>query len=128
MLGQARMAARFARDLRGFLHDRYTLDECRQHLASQLARRDASFLELVERGVFGNPRSPYRVLLQDARIAHGDIARWVRQAGVEGALTRLYEAGIFVTLDEFKGRVPIHRGRVELSVSDRDFDNPLLVS
>ena len=45
---------------------------------------------------------------------------------VEGALEELRELGVYVTIDEFKGRVPIRRGGLELRPRASDFDNPLL--
>jgi hypothetical protein len=47
---------------------------------------------------------------------------------VEPALAKLYEAGVYVALDEFKGRRPIRRPGFELHVRARDFDNPLLTA
>jgi hypothetical protein len=64
--------------------------------------------------------------LQNAGVVFADVVSLVRQLGVEGALARLYESGVYVTLDEFKGRRPIQRPGLELAVRPQDFDNPLL--
>ena len=128
MLADLTTAARFARDFGRFLERAPSLDECRRRLADQLARRDETFLGIVARGVLGNARSPYRLLLSHARIGLDDIAAWVKRGGVEGALAELYDAGVYVTLDEFKGRRPIRRGGLDLAVTDRDFDNRLLTA
>jgi hypothetical protein len=128
VLNRIKMAMRFGRDLGGFLRRPLTPDECRQQLMRQLQAREASFLDVVERGIFGNALSPYRALMSHAHIEQEDIAAWVQAAGVEGALARLYEAGVSVTLDEFKGRRPIRRRGLELAVRARDFDNPLLIA
>src|SRR5713226_8294384 len=103
------MAVRFGRDLGGFLRRPLTPDECRQQLIRQLHAREASFLDVVERGIFGNARSPYRALMSHAQIEQEDVVAWVQAVGVEGTLARLYDAGVSVTLDEFKGRRPIRR-------------------
>jgi hypothetical protein len=82
----------------------------------------------VARGILAVPGSPYRALLEHAGATAGDVADLVRREGVEGALARLYDAGVFVSLDEFKGRRPVVRGSLRLDVTARDFDNPLAVA
>ena len=121
-----RMAARLLTGLRAFLAAPQSAEACRRRIEGQYRRRDASFLRLVERGIYRHARSPYRPLLEHAGIELGDIAALVRQDGVEGALGRLYDAGVRITLDEFKGRRPVTRGLLDLPVTGTDFDNPLL--
>jgi hypothetical protein len=128
MLDDVRMAARFVRALPGYLRRPLTPEECRARLTRQLEQREASFLSILERGVFGNARSPYLALLRQAGIKHGDLAASVRQHGVERTLGELYDAGVYVTLDEFKGRRPMRRLGLDLRVSDRDFDNSLMTA
>lgn len=120
------MPVRYAWGLKRFLQQPLTPTECRQRIVQQLRNREESFLRLLERGVFANPRSPYGKLLRYAGCEFGDVAQLVRQNGIEETLARLYRAGIFVTLDEFKGRRPIRRSGLSFSVHPQDFDNPLL--
>ena len=96
-------------------------------IRDRLARREESLLEICERAIYSNPRSPYRKLLAHLGIELGDIAVLLRDHGVEGALSRLYESGARITVDEFKGQVPISRPGFELAVERADFDNPLLL-
>ncbi|MFC2170219.1 hypothetical protein ACFLRM_06635 [Acidobacteriota bacterium] len=77
--------------------------------------------------VFGNKRSPYFSLMRWAGIEYGDIEKLVLQDGLERTLEILHESGIYVTLDEFKGRKPILRPGLERYVQHGDFDNPYLV-
>jgi hypothetical protein len=119
------MAARLMRDLKPFLQQPLTLEESVRLLRDRLARRDEAFLDIIARAVFGNPRSPYLPLLNEAKIRYADVEGWVRRDGVEEALGELYAAGVYVTLDEFKGRRPIRRSGLELPVQAHDFDNPL---
>ena len=120
--------ARYAVGLREYLHHPLTGEQCRRRLERQLARRDEWLLRILERAVYRNSRSPYRRLLDHGGIQFGDVARLVRDEGVEGALGQLHDAGIHITLDEFKGRTPICRPGLELSVREHDFDNPLLTT
>jgi hypothetical protein len=101
-------------------------EDCRQRIEQQLAAREASFLRILERGILAQQGSPYRRLLRHAGLDAGDVASIVRRDGLEAALSDLHDAGVYVTLDEFKGRRPISRPGLELVASASDFDNPLL--
>jgi hypothetical protein len=126
MLAELGIAARYAAGLREFLRDRLSPEECRGLIARQFGNRERSFLQVLERAVFANPRSPYRKLLQHAGLEFPDVSRLVRQDGLEAALETLYDQGVYISLDEFKGRKPIRRGRLEIATKPGDFDNPLL--
>ncbi len=126
MLDGIKMAARYAWGLNSFLRNTLTPDNCRRMLEEQMKSRERSFLAIVERGVYSNPRSPYLKLLRHAGVEYGDFAGLVRQHGVEGSLERLHALGIYITIDEFKRRVPISRPGLEIAVGLHDFDNPLL--
>ena len=120
-----RLTARYAVDLPRFLRSPVTAAEARRLISDALADRKRSFLDLVERGVYAYRGSPYRRLLAQASIELGDVERLVRQNGVEGTLERLHDAGVHVSLEEFKGRRPMVRQGLELPVTPQDFDNPL---
>ena len=92
----------------------------------QLENREQSFLGVLEHAVYGGRDNPYRLLLRAAGAELGDVVALVREHGLEGALGKLHDAGIHVTLDEFKGRVPIERLGVSISAGLTGFDNPLL--
>jgi hypothetical protein len=118
--------ARYAAGLRKFLSTPVSPEEAQRGVALQLGRREESFLRLLEEGVYRVPRSPYRPLLEHAGIEFGDVAQLVREHGLEAALGRLYDADVYVTLDEFKGRRPLERSGRSLSTGHGDFDNPVL--
>src|SRR5262249_20969994 len=128
MLKNLTMAARLMRDFKTFLQQPLTLEEAGRILRERLARRDEAFLDIVARAVFGNARRPYLRLLNQARIRYGHIEGWMSRGSVEGALAEFYEAGVYVTLDEFKGRRPICRPGLELTVRAHDFDNPFVTA
>jgi hypothetical protein len=109
-LGEAWLGVSLAARLPRFLRHPLAVDEARAIVAARLARREASFLDVVARGVYERPASPYRALLGFAGCEPGDLEHLVRQDGVEGALRALYRAGVYLTVDEFKGRRPIVRG------------------
>jgi len=117
--------ARFATGLNRFLRHPLTPAECQRRLTAQHARRAESFLKLLERGIYGQPGSPYRKLLHHAGWEFAAVGALVAREGVEGALEKLHEDGVYITLDEFKGRRSIRRGKFELATTPGDFDNPL---
>jgi hypothetical protein len=118
--------ARFGRGLRAFLERPITLDEAKRTILDRSARRDDAFLALVRRGIIGHTRSPYRALLRAAGCEVGDVEALVRREGLEGALERLRAAGVFVGLEELKGRQPARRGSETFHFVESDFDNPLI--
>ncbi|HWP92022.1 MAG TPA: hypothetical protein VNN20_07485 [Thermodesulfobacteriota bacterium] len=127
MLNDLRMFARYARGLNSYLRHTLTPEECRCMLVRQLDAREESFLRILERGIYANPGSPYRKLLLHAGVEFADVVELVRRYGVEGALVKLYDAGVYVTLNEFKGRRSIERPGLQIIVHPKDFDNPFLV-
>lgn len=124
VLDDATMYARFAWGLRGFLRRRLTLAEARAIVQRRLAEREPNFLRTVDRGIFGHPESPYLPLLKLAGCELGDLRAMIRTRGLEGTLTALREAGVYVTFEEFKGRAPLVRHGRAVPVRVRDFDNP----
>ena len=103
-----------------------TVDEAVAAIRRGLYERDANFLRLAERSIFGNAQSPYLPLLRRAGCELGDLQSAVRTRGLDKALLDLRAAGVYVTFEEFKGRQPIVRDGVELRTQPADFDNPLL--
>jgi len=126
MLDSVRMLWRFSVGLKPFLGSTLSGEQCRQIVVESMRDRAASFLELLRRAVYDNPRSPYLALLRWAGVEFGDVAGMVRQEGIEATLQKLYDAGVFVRLEEFKGLRPIERLGLELRVRAADFNNPLL--
>jgi len=126
MLNDLKMYGRFSWRLGEFLRHRITLEEARATVRRHIAERDQNFLHVVERGIFGYPRSPYRLLLKLAGCEFGDLQNMVRVRGVEATLRSLREAGVYVSFEEFKGRTPIVRDGHVINVHAQDFTNPYL--
>lgn len=124
-LRELRLAARFLGCLPGHLRRPLTVEHAAATVRARLARREADFLHLVARTVYANPRSPYRRLLALAGCEQGDLERLVHAEGLEGALQVLFRAGVYLTVDEFKGRRPVRRGSAEIPCRPEDLRNPL---
>jgi hypothetical protein len=116
---------RLVADLGPYLRRPLTPEECHQRARAGLRRRTAAFLDTLEHAVFAVPSSPYRRLLEHADVGMADIRRSVEDKGVEGTLSDLHAAGVYLTLGEFKGRTPIMRDGLTIEAGTRDFDNPL---
>lgn len=115
---------RLLRGLPRFLHRPITSAQAHVVLRRRLDRRDARFVSLVRRAIYDVGLNPCRRLLDLAGCEAGDFARLVEQEGVEGALLVLYRKGVYLTLDEFKGRRPIVRGSATVPVDPSLFANP----
>lgn len=125
--GELRLAAHLLWRLPAFLRGAPTTEEARQTLARRLGRREAAFLALAERAVYANPGSPYRRLLAWAGCERPDLERLerlVRTEGLEGALEALCRQGVYLSVDELKGRRPVVRGSASFRVDPLGLWNP----
>src|ERR1041385_9093507 len=98
--------------LREQLDPAEALEQAREQLRQRIGASEKNFLNLVEKGIYGYDRSPYRRLLESRRIAFGDVRKWVESNGVEETLTRLQQSGVYFTVDEFKGKAEVIRNGV----------------
>lgn len=118
----------FAVGMRQFLRKTYTVEDIISNIRQQVDNREENFLNTIRTSIFDYPQSPYLPLLKRAKLTHADIERLVVDNGLEGALEELYNAGVYVTFEELKGRIPIKRGDLEYHVTNSDFDNPNLTA
>ena len=128
MLSELTGKLRYLAGIPAFLRETISPDEAREQVARDMAGQDQSFLCLAKAAIYTNPRSPYRRLLLSAGIEFDDLERMVHQLGLESAAARLFEAGVYLTYEEFKGRRPVERNGVEFFVDQSGLKNPLLRS
>lgn len=121
-------AGRFLAQLPGFLRQRLTPAQAEATLAARLAARDGDFLRLLARALAAQPDHPYAALLRHAGCAYGDVEALVRRCGLEAALRTLAGEGVYLTVDELKGRRPAVRGGVEIRVDPQRLRNPAAVA
>jgi hypothetical protein len=124
LLEDLRVASRFFPRLPGFLRRQVTGAEAHATVRGWLASRESDFLGLVRDRVYQNPASPYRALLRHAGCEPGDLERLVRTEGVEATLTALWRQGVYLTVEEFKGRRPLVRGGQAIFVEPALLVNP----
>ena len=118
--------ARLSRDLPRFLRAPLSSDQALATVRRRLAEREVCFLRIVERAIYGRPRSPYRQLLQAVGCELGDLRALLAAEGLEGALRALAARGAYLSFDEFKGRRPVVRGSRTFHFRESDFDNPFI--
>jgi len=128
LFGDIRKYYTFCKGLRGFLVEPLSLAKSKQTIIKNAERREELFLNLLEKSVYNNDKSPYRRILNHVGYSFKDIKGLLHRIGLEHTLRRLYEDGIYLTFDEFKGRRTVHRGGKEFHLLESDFDNPLLGS
>ena len=122
--GQLVAGAGLLSGLPGLLRSPMQPRRARQILRQRLDRRGVDFLRLLEHAVFGNEASPYLWLLRQAGCTYPDVARIVAQEGVEATLRALYRRGVYLTVDEMKGRRPVRRGPAALELDPAALRNP----
>jgi hypothetical protein len=118
--------ARLTRDFPIFLRTPLAVDQAIALVQRQLKSREERFLQIAEQAIYAYPCSPYLQLLRAAGCEFGDLKLLVATKGLEGALSELIEARVFVTFDEFKGRREVVRGGRHFAFLEKDFDNPLI--
>lgn len=124
LVSDIRAGASFVPGLPRFLHRRITPELARAIQRVRLSRREDDFLSLVKNCVFQNPSSPYRALFRAAGCEYGDLERRVRSGGLEKALAELLAEGVYLTVEEFKGRREARRGGLAVPCGPNLLRNP----
>jgi hypothetical protein len=107
-------------------HLRHPIDraQARAVLERRLAERETDFLTLARRAIYGHRGSPYRRLLQIVGCEFGDLERLVRREGLEGALLELFRQGVYLTIEELKGKRLVTRRGEAFTVNLGRLRNP----
>lgn len=106
--------------LDGFSHP-YTAGESQDLLHQGIKERAKNFLSLCEREIFYHPENPYFLLFHSAGTTLDRLKSLVEDRGLEPALSQLAADGIYLDIEEFKGKKPVVRGGLHFSL-----DNSLL--
>jgi len=122
-----RQFARLAGGTRSYLQHPLDGEAARDQIRRRMGRRRESFLEVADRLVYGQPRSPLRAMLLAAGWDQDSLSDSVHERGIEPTLEQLRDDGVHLTLDELKGRTPIMREGVIFQADESSFDNPYLL-
>ena len=123
-LADVARACRLLGAMPGFLRRPLREAEAVAVLRRRLHARPAAFLDTIRRALHGHPASPYPRLLAMAGCEQGDVARLVERDGIEATLTALARAGVYLTVDELKGRRPVLRGSAGFEVDPAGLASP----
>jgi hypothetical protein len=118
------VGARLLSRLPGFARRSIGSAEALRELNRRRARRETDFLGLLRSAVYDHSGSPYLSLLQHAGCEYGDLEGLVRDEGIEGALRLLAARGVYLTVEELKGRRPIVRGSTTIVMSPSALRRP----
>jgi hypothetical protein len=101
-----------------------TLAEAKAGLATRLEHREDLLLERIRHDVFDHPGSVYHRLFRQSGCEFADVERSVRSNGADAAMKELLRAGVFLTVDEFKGRKAVVRGSLRIETAPENLRSP----
>ena len=126
LFGQMMMYWHFALGLRRFLREPLTPEQSHQIIEQRLRDREKNLLTIVRQGIYQNRSSPYLKLLELAGCEYGDFEKMVKSDGIEPALQKLAGEGVYISIEEFKGKKEFARGAKVFKFKESDFNNPFL--
>ncbi|MBN1568242.1 MAG: hypothetical protein JXA73_10380 [Acidobacteria bacterium] len=113
---------RFGLSLPGKLRVSYQSEQAVNDLRRDFAGRAQNFLELCDSEVFSRPAGVYAKLFNRAEVSRERLHSMVGRHGVEDALMELASKGVFLNIDEFKGRKPLVRSGLRMMMDASDLD------
>ncbi len=111
--------------LRRYFRRLITAEEAMAELRRRHEQRERIFLDVVRRSIWAHPGSPYVALFRAAGCTAADLDELVTREGVDGALKTLFDRGVYLTVDEYKGRRPTVRGSTTVDVRPALLRNPV---
>lgn len=119
-----RQASAFLLHLPAFLSQSIDAAKAAELLVRRIHSRERAFLAIIANQVLAYSRNPYTRLFHSAGLEMGDLEILLRQEGLEGALEHLMRVGVYLSVDEFKGRKPIERGSLCFWAGPESLRNP----
>lgn len=126
-INRIKQFARIAWGFPDYLKRPITLEQAINDIKIRMDNRENNFLSLIRKLIYENQHSPYRKLLLWAGCDYKDIEDSMRHQGMEKTLEKLRDEGVYVTLEEFKSKVPISRQGLTIETHETDFDNPIIM-
>lgn len=123
-MDEAALGIRLVWRFKSFLKNPLSADEAKSLIRLRLENREKDFLSLVKRNIYEQTASPYRTLLENAGCEWGDLQKLAYRDGLDSCLKELCRSGVYMTLDEFRGRREIKRGPVNFMVNTDQLRNP----
>jgi len=96
--------------------------QSRKLIQERVASRVSNFLSLCKSQIYERSNNPYRKLLLFAGY-DGEVLRdLVFSLGLEASLSRLASDGVYIDIEEFKGKKPVIRNGLSFQFSASDVD------
>ena len=118
-----RQGWRFGRGLRALIKDPVPAAGAAPSFERDVRDRAARFLDSLDRNVWSSAPSPFRALLEHSGHDRTSVRRLVSDRGLESILEQLRDQGVYVSYEEYLGKVPLRRGRLELHLDPTSFHN-----
>jgi len=112
----------FGRSLLRALRHPITADKAADIMWRRVESRVENFISLLLSAVFSKPGHPYDTMLRSAGYPPDRLAGLIRSMGIEDALLQLARDGVYLSVDEFKGKMPVIRNGVRLNLNPSDLD------
>jgi hypothetical protein len=125
-LALARQGVSTARGVRRLVRHPATSAEAEATVAEEARTAGDRFLRALDELVWPFPASPVRRLLDVAGMEAEDVRRLVAGQGLVGALESLRDTGVYVSYEEYQGKVEAKRGSATLRFSPPEFFNPIV--
>ena len=126
-INRIKQLARIAWGFGIYLKKPMTLEQAKIDIKKRIDNRHSNFLALAKKLIYENQHSPYLKLLLWVGYEYEDLQDSVWHQGIENTLEKLRDEGVYITLEEFKGKVPIRRNGLTFETCQSDFDNPFLM-
>lgn len=126
-LSRIRQLTRVALGFHNYVKRPLTLTQAFDNVRRRIDNRERNFLDVTRVLIYDNPYSPYRKLLLWAGCEYEDLRESIKHKGIEKTLEKLRDEGVYITLEEFKSKIPICRNGLTIETSETNFDNPFLM-
>src|ERR1041384_3648315 len=121
---RARQNYRLAKALPDFLRERIAPAEAEERIRRLLDDRERRFLDLARTRIYADSTSVYLKLLRIAGCEFSDLDAEVHRHGLDAALAALARHGVYLTVEEYKGKTEVRRGGESFRIASSDFAHP----
>ena len=112
----------FGLSLLDALANPYTVTQARELLQDRIKNRITNFLSLCRLKIYSERNNPYRELLHSAGYTWDRLEDEVYLNGLEPTLSQMAEDGVYLDINEFKGKKPIIRKGLTIHLAASDLD------
>lgn len=119
-------SVRFTRGLRTFLRTPLDVAGVRSSVLAEHTRREERFLASLDLLVWSVPDSPWLRFFRHVGAERGDLVDLVGERGLDGALARLRDLGVYLSTEEAQGAEPVRRGSTTFTVRPHELFNPVV--